>query len=238
MEDKVREFIYLNSKNYFSLKSMKAFYWITFIIPFFMMVIGIASIVLFTIISIVIYSIAYWFFVGVISSRHVKKTFELRFLTNGFMGVAISSLLIMFFISFGIISNIIKLDFVLCFFLFYVIFIFIYVALIILGIHKMIFKKIKEKSKTKSAVMLSIIGAILIPISGMVGISISRLLRTTTSENVRDIIGIIAFVLAIFLSSLSYINFVQYFYCKKYKIICDEHGEATSSLLEPQKKAL
>ena len=43
-------------------------------------------------------------------------------------------------------------------------------------------------------------------------------------------------ILVIFLPILAHINFVQYFYCKKYKIYCDESGDTTSPDLEYHKK--
>lgn len=47
----------------------------------------------------------------------------------------------------------------------------------------------------------------------------------------------IAYKLIIFLPAVAHINFVQYFYCKKYAIDCDEAGNKTSPALERRPKA-
>lgn len=39
-------------------------------------------------------------------------------------------------------------------------------------------------------------------------------------------------ILVIFIPALAHINFVMYYYCKKYGINCDEHGNTTSPKLE------
>lgn len=65
---------------------------------------------------------------------------------------------------------------------------------------------------------------------------VTSTVEKTASGAVQDIIGTTALVLVIFLPILAHINFVQYFYCKKYKISCDEYGNTTSPNLEYHKK--
>jgi hypothetical protein len=64
------------------------------------------------------------------------------------------------------------------------------------------------------------------------GMHTSKMLRAHASDAVQDIVGTVALVFVIFAPILAHINFVQYYYCKKYEILCDEYGDATSPNLE------
>lgn len=248
MRKKICDFIYLDAKNYISLGSLKVFYWGVFIIPFMMCVIGIVSIKmagvswksLFPLVSIGIWSLLYWTFVLILQSKHIKKTFALRFLVNGIAGLFISSLFWIFFVSFNIASDtpFLKFDFFLWILFFYLLFTVLYIAIIIFGVHKGIYGKIKEKSQSsKKWRMIMRLSAVFLPVSGVCGMYTERLLRANASVNVRVTVGTIGFILLIFVPGLANINFVQYYYCKKHKITCDEDGEETSPNLEkPLKK--
>ena len=65
----------------------------------------------------------------------------------------------------------------------------------------------------------------------------SRLMRAHASERAQTIVVTIGIVLLIFLPAIAHINFVQYYYCKKYGITCDEDGNETSPKLEHKPKA-
>jgi hypothetical protein len=78
--------------------------------------------------------------------------------------------------------------------------------------------------------------AAILPSSGLIGMYVSRILRTYASVAVQDIVGNSALISIIFLPILAHINFVQYFYCKKYNITRDEYGHTTSPNLEYHKK--
>lgn len=189
MREKVCNLIYLNPGNYISLESLKILYWGIIIIPFFMVLIGIVAInmigvswrSLFPIVSIVIWSILYWTFVLTIQSKKTKKTFKLRFLVNGIFGVFISSLFWIFAASFNLASEtqFLQLDFFLWLLFFYLLFSFIYVFVIILCVQKGVFALIKKKSKTKTALKISAFFGSLIPVSGVLGIYASRLMRAS-----------------------------------------------------------
>ena len=169
-----------------------------------------------------------------IQSKNTKKTFELRFLVNGISGVLISSLFWIMYASLSLFDNnpIIGFDFSLWILFFYSLFSVLYIGLIVLGVHKGIFKKIKEKSQTPKALAISAFFSAILPSAGVMGMYTSKMLREHASDEVQDICGTIALVLIIFLPILAHINFVQYFYCKKYKIFCDEYGDTTSPKLE------
>ena len=246
MDEKVRDLIYLDSKRYISIQSLRVFYWAISIIPVIMLTWGIVAIntiglnwrSLFPLISIAAWSLLYWTFVLTVQGKK-KKTFELRFLVNGVSGLLISSLFWILYASLGLFEDdpTIGFGFLLWILLIYLLFSILYIGLVILGVHKGIFKKIKEKSQTPKFLAISAFFAAILPGSGVMGMYTSKILRAHASVAVQDIVGNFALVLIIFLPSLAHINFVQYFYCKKYKIYCDEYGNTTSPDLEYHKKA-
>lgn len=245
MEENAKDLIYLDSKRYISIKSLRVLYWAISIIPFIMIVWGIVAIntiglnwmSLFPLISIVVWSLLYWTFVLTVQGRKAK-TFELRFLVNGLSGLLVSSIFWIFYSSLSLFDNnpLIGFDFSLWILLLYLIFSILYIGLVILGVHKGVFKKIKEKSQTPKALAISAFFSAILPSTGIMGMYTSKFLRAHASDAVQDIIGTTALVLVIFLPILAHINFVQYFYCKKYKISCDEYGNTTSPNLEYHKK--
>lgn len=245
MKENVRDLIYLDSKRYISIQSLRVLYWAILIIPFIMIIWGIVAIKtiglnwmsLFPLISIAVWSLLYWTFVLTVQRRKTK-TFELRFLVNGILGLLISSLFWILYSSLSLFDNnpLIGFDFSLWILLFYLLFSILYIGLVVLGVHKGIFKKIKENSQTPKALAISAFFSAILPSTGAMGMYASRILRAHASVAVQDIVGHSALVLVIFLPILAHINFVQYFYCKKYKISCDEYGNTTSPNLEYHKK--
>ncbi len=246
MREKVRDLIYLDTKRYMSLANLRVFYWAIIIIPFFMVVMSVVSInmiglnprSLFPLASVAIWSLLYWVFVLTIQSKRTKKSFELRFLVNGISGLFLSSLFWIFVASFNLASDtpFLKFDFFLWILGFYLFFSLIYVFAIILCVHKGVFALIKEKSKTKTALKVSAFFGALIPASGVIGMYTSRLMRAHASISMQHSIMTILTSLLIFLPALTHINFVQFYYCKKYGIDCDEYGNTMSPELERKPK--
>ena len=242
MKNNARDLIYLDTRRYMSLDSLRVFYWAIIIIPIIMVTWGIAAIYtvgvnlrsLFPLISIGIWSLFYWLFVLIIQSPKVKKTFELRFLVNGISGFLISFLFWILYASLSLLDNnpIIGFDFSLWILFLYLLFSVFYIVLVVLGVHKGIFKKIKENSQTPKALAISAFFSAILPSAGVMGMYTSKMLRAHASDAVQDILGTVALVLVIFAPILAHINFVQYYYCKKYKIVCDEYGDTTSPYLE------
>ena len=242
IKDNARDLIYLDTRRYMSLDNLRVFYWAIIIIPIIMVTWGIAALhtvgvdlrSLFPLISIGIWSLFYWLFVLIIQSPKVKKTFELRFLVNGISGFLISSLFWILYASLSLLDNnpIIGFDFSLWILFLYLLFSVFYIVLVVLGVHKGIFKKIKENSQTPKALAISAFFSAILPSAGVMGMYTSKMLRAHASDAVQDILGTVALVLVIFAPILAHINFVQYYYCKKYKILCDEYGDTTSPYLE------
>lgn len=245
MKENVRDLIYLDPKRYISIQSLRVLYWAISIIPIIMLIWGIVAIKtiglnwmsLFPLISIAVWSLLYWTFVLTVQ-RKKKKTFELRFLVNGVSGLLISSLFWILYASLSLLEDdpTIGFGFLLWSLLIYLLFSILYIGLVILGVQKGIFKKIKEKSQTPKFLAISAFFAAILPGAGVMGMYTSRILRAYASVAVQDIVGRSALILVIFLPILAHINFVQYFYCKKYKISCDEYGNTTSPNLEYHKK--
>lgn len=248
MREKVLYLIYLDTQRYISLDNLRAFYWGIMIIPFYMMVMGTVSIYttgvswksMFPLVSFAIWSLFYWIFVFTLQSKRTKKNFELRFLVNGISGLFVSSLTWILFVSFNLTSDtpFLSSDFFLWMLLFYLLFSLIYVFAIILCVHKGVFALIKKKSKTKTALMVSVFFGTVISSSGVIGLYTSRVIRAHVSISIQLLIVTILVILLVFLFALAHINFVQFYYCKKYGINCDEHGNTTSPELErkPMKK--
>ena len=132
MEEKVRNFIYLDTKRYISLSFLKVFYWKVLIIPIIMIVMGIAGKSLFPLVSIAVWSLLWWIFVLILQSKRVKKTFELRFLVNGILGLFVSSVFWILYIAINLVSDapFAELNFFLWILLFYLLFTAIYMALL------------------------------------------------------------------------------------------------------------
>lgn len=245
MRENSKDLIYLDTNRYISIESLRIFYWGIIIIPFSIAVLGVAAIntlgvnfrSLFPLISIGIWSLLYWIFVLTIQRKKTKKTFELRFLVNGLSGLLISSLFWIIYATLSLIDNdpSIGFNFLLWILFFYLFLSTFYIGLVVLGVHKGIFKKIKEKSQTPKVLAISAFFAAILPSAGAMGMYTSRILRAHASVAIQDIVGHFALVLVIFLPILAHINFVQYFYCKKYKISCDEYGNTTSPNLEYHK---
>lgn len=234
MREKVRDLVYLDTTRYTSLNNLRLFFWGIIFIPIIILIIGIVRKLAFPIVSIFLWGLLYWIFIFVIQNKHTKKTFQLRFLVNGISGLFLSSLFWIFFASFSSASNIsfLSFNFLLWILIFYLVFSLVYIVLIILGVHKGIFARIREKNRTKTALIISSFFGALIPCSGVLGIYSSRLLRSHASISMQYTIITIIAVLVIFIPALAHINFVQYFYCKKYSILCDEYGNTTSPKLE------
>ena len=113
MKENVRDLIYLDSKRYISIQSLRVLYWAISIIPIIMLIWGIVAIKtiglnwlsLFPLISIAVWSLLYWTFVLTVQGKK-KKTFELRFLVNGVSGLLISSLFWILYVSLCLLEDV------------------------------------------------------------------------------------------------------------------------------------
>lgn len=238
MRKKVQNFIYINTEKYISLESLKTFYWKCLILPIIMFVMGMISLgksgvnwmSLFPLISVAVWSFLYWMFYRKIQSPYTKITFELRFLVNGVFGLFLTSLLWFFFASFKLTveKSIMEFEFCLWVLLFYLIFTVSYITLIIIGVHRGTFEKIKKIGQTPLALAIDAFFSSLIPIAGIVGVSIHKFIKTNFNVEVQNTAATICFAMTIIITAMLNINFVKYYYCKKYKINCDENGNTST----------
>lgn len=246
MKEKVYNFIYLNSNRYLSLHCLQTFYWAIIIFPLTMIAWGIAAIrfigvngkSLFPLVSAIVWSSVYWIFVLTVKSKRTPKSFALRFLVNGISGILVSALFWCLYTSFILLDGnpIVGFDFAIGILIFYLLFSVLYMGIVVLGVQKGIFRKIRKKAQSPKAISLSAFFSALLPMAGVMGMYTSKILRAYTCITVQNIVGTVALVFVIFIPILAHVNFVQYFYCKKYKISCDEFGNTTSPNLEPTKK--
>ena len=234
MREKACDLVYLNTKTYISLKLLKFFYFGTIIIPIMMFVVWIVAKSIFPIVSIAIWTLLYWVFIFVIQSERVKKTFELRFLVNGITGLFISSLIWLFFTAFNIAADtpLFGWNFCLLALLLYWIFTAVYIAITLLLVHKGVCGKIRKKTQGKTAYIVTIVLMALFPSGILARRYRARLIREHLSVSTQITIIMVCVVLIMILCALGNINFLQYYYCKKYGINCDEHGNTTSPKLE------
>lgn len=239
MREKVLKFVHFNSNNYISYSFLKRFYWYILIIPFFTLMIGshllkqngISFKSLFPIVSIILWSIAYWAMVLTVKSNFLKKTYALRFWVNGTVGTFITSLMWIFFSSWNLLSDEPFLEFV--FFLWmipaYLLASAIYVLSIVARVR---YGKSVKTHNRKTVVSVSL------TISSMafLGTLVSSFLQNESSLSIQHIIMIISSIILIFVPSLAHVNYVKYYYCKKYNILCDETGDCESRNLCSEKK--
>ena len=239
MREKAIDLVYLNTKKYSTLADLKKAYWALFIVQAIMLVMGFGGIrtmgaswkTSFPIFAFIIWNLLFWIFISCI--QNAKNTFELRFLVNGISGL-LFSLLIWFLFACRCIfdpvgdNGLADLSFCLWLLPLYVLFSVSYIALIVLGVHKGVFKKIRKQWQSPVVLAIDALLASLIPLAVAAGMVTSRILRSHASVSTRNLVMTIGPVLLIFLPALGHINFVQYFYCKKYQITCDEDGNTNS----------
>lgn len=237
MRKKALAFVHFNSGNYLSYSFLRRFYWYVLIIPFSMLIIGVNLLridgvslkSLFPIVSIILWSIAYWAMVWTIKSNFTKKTFPLRFLVNGFMGIFITSLMWFFLSSWNLVADdpFLEFNFFLWMIPAYLLVSAIYVLSIIVRVHNGKYSKIHIK-KSAVSVLLTILSMVFL------GALVSRVLQNESGLRIQHIMMTINSIFLIFVPSLSYVNFVKYYYCKKYGFLCDENGDRESRLLYPK----
>ncbi len=235
MRNKALKLVYLNMGGDMSYSNLKVFCWVTVVALLIMAVMsssaikyqGISWKTLFPIVSASIWSLLYWIFVLAIRSDHVKKTFELRFLVNGISGLFVSS----FPWIFGASASLMETDnpyfnfsIFLWILLIYILVSIIYVVSVISGVHNGV-SRTKIYKKTKSFLTLLM--------ATMTIIFLSRVLSELIDPRFKYIGILVCVVLVMFTPIIIHINFVQYYYCKKYCINCDEDGDTTSPHLDP-----
>ncbi len=243
MKEKVRDFIYLGTDRYISFAELRTLYWKLLFVPAIIAALGILALYfagisyrsLIPLCSIVIWSWLYWKFVAKIKSDKTPKTFELRFLVNGVCGSLLSFLFWIVAATYYVLDDksYVGLRFSLLLLLVYFLFTAVYIALLVLGVHKGVYKRIREKSRTPKALAIASFFASLIPCSGVAGMYSVKILKAYATVRTQTIATNLTFVMMMILPAVGNVNFLQYYYCKKYGIHCDEYGDTTSPRLKP-----
>ncbi len=190
---------------------------------------GICGKALFPLVSVAIWTLLYWILVLSIKSKRVKKTFALRFLVNGTVGVLISSLMWIFFAGWNLMADSPFLHFHAFVWMIpiYLLVSAVYIAGVVIGTHQGVYAR--RKLKTKPIVFASAS----VSLAAFFGLIVSGILSETATLKIQHIVMTIGSIILIFVPVLAHINFLQYFYCKKYNITCDENGDAASQDLYP-----
>ena len=235
MEDRIRNFVYNNDHNYTSYGSVKCLmicvcWFITLIAGTYAII---AKLWLFMAIFIVI-NCAFLLHL-ILLKFFFKNNYALRFLSDGIVNMLLSSLFLPSaytilcatdcdtdFVKYGTLIS-------------YVMFIILHVVLMLC--HSK-FDKYQHTNQSLETKRTSLFIGSLIPISGTIGMIVARIIfgAFDFKNQVAVYVVFVAFTIVSLLFSLGYVNFVKYYYCKKYRIICDENGDTMSSNLEPKKK--
>ncbi len=232
MENKIRNYIHHNDTNYTSYDSMK--YVFVCIFLFLSLIVGTFAIVakLWWGLCVLIF-LDITFLLYLIVMPHIKKTYRFRFVSEGI----ITTLLSFLFLSSALIilfstecdSAGLTYGTLISYFLF----------TILVLVYTVCYSKsdiFQSPHNVTPKKYLMFLGA-LIPFSGIIGMVIAKIVfKTFDFDNqVAVYISYTIFVLVSFLFSLGYSNYIKYYYCIKYKVLCDEFGNAHSPELESEK---
>lgn len=236
MENRIRNFVYHNDNVYDSYDSVKCLFFC--FVPFLTVIIITAAVVakLWLCLSILLI-IDFTFLLHIILLKYFyKNTYALRFFSDGIVNLLLSGLLLLLayvailatesdtaFVNYGTL----------------IIYSIVVVLCIILFSKSSKSPKYEFSSQAPVPKKYSVIIGFLIPCSGTFGILIAKVIFSKF-EIENQVTAYIGFAIATIISMvfpLGYVrSFLKYFYCKKYKITCDEKGCYTSPMLFPLKK--
>ena len=234
MREKARNLVYLDPERYLDINSAGILPWATMIIPFIIFFASVSLHYTAIAITVCVCFLSKLIFVRIIQSDRIKKSFRLRFLVNGMMSFYVYADLFLLALMFSIatraqvaiwlLSSVIVFDIA-------------YIVAIVFMVHRDKFKGYKKEKINIKFKKASMIAGIILPTMGSLGYFTSKLIDKTNAVPSSIKLDIIFILLSFLLAALSlgFVNFVQYFYCVKYKINCDEKGKDSSPLLESTK---
>lgn len=239
--EKARDFVdfVYNSRYAFSLSAIDGFYkgsiMVTVLIALGAFVgvdrFGFTFEILFPVAAIAIWHLFYWLFKNKILLKITlnQSTFEYKFLARGIAGFFFSSLFLLLFMGPWAIMKEIAEGFVtgLLLLLLYLISSVLYVGIVMFCVHKGVYKKAAKKVKSPIYLAISAFSAALIPVSGLIGLLIGRVLESTVSLGAKNILSTLIWSFLILCGICFHAELIAYYYCKKYKISCDESGNFT-----------
>ncbi len=237
LKKKATDFVYLSTKTYLSISHLLTVAILPVMILHITYMLGIGNNIWGPLIFMGSISVLYALFVFFIVKGKIRNTFPLRFLVNGISLMFLTILFPGLFFSFCLIAEPNCMKILLFFIATYILFVALYLGLTVIGVHVGIYGRVRRFNNMPAVIAVNTVLSSLIPVSGAIGMWHGRELRQvlTVNEQVNALFvygAVLAFIL-----SLGHVNFVQYYYCIKYSILCDENGDTTSPKLIPAKKA-
>lgn len=237
MNENIKHFVYNNDANYASYASIKCL--MSCVCMFMSLITGTYAIVMklwHFVVILVIINVAFLLHLLFLKLIY-KNTYPMRFLSDWIVDMLLSWL---FLNSAFVVLYATKCDtnfVVIGTLISYTTFLLLSIVWMIKRSKSDVYKKYAQMEKNKRPI--EIVAVSIIPVSGTIGLVIGRII-TRGLDIEKNIIAYVVFVIFIVVSmcfSLGHVNLLKYYYCKKYKIYCDEYGNTTSPDLEYHKKA-
>lgn len=237
MNENIKHFVYNNDANYASYASIKCL--MSCVCMFMSLITGTYAIVMklwHFVVILVIINVAFLLHLLFLKLIY-KNTYQMRFLSDWIVDMLLSWL---FLNSAFVVLYATKCDtnfVVIGTLISYTTFLLLSIVWMIKRSKSDVYKKYAQMEKNKRPIEIAAVS--IIPVSGTIGLVIGRII-TRGLDIEKNIIAYVVFVIFIVVSmcfSLGHVNLLKYYYCKKYKIYCDEYGNTTSPGLEYHKKA-
>lgn len=237
MNENIKHFVYNNDANYASYASIKCL--MSCVCMFMSLITGTYAIVMklwHFVVILVIINVAFLLHLLFLKLIY-KNTYPMRFLSDWIVDMLLSWL---FLNSAFVVLYATKCDtnfVVIGTLISYTTFLLLSIVWMIKRSKSDVYKKYAQMEKNKRPIEIAAVS--IIPVSGTIGLVIGRII-TRGLDIEKTIIAYVVFVIFIVVSmcfSLGHVNLLKYYYCKKYKIYCDEYGNTTSPDLEYHKKA-
>ena len=235
MEQKVKNLVYLEPDRYVSLEISKNLFKASSFFVLLIVALGVMWEIISAVIMVCSWFVLYSAFVCVLHSRRLVKTFRLRFLVNGLTSLSMTSIFMLLLYIFLYLKYPGCIWWVLAGLISFLI---LYTAVIVYGVHKDCFGKVKKIYRGKRFRLFSSIAGSLMLVCVVLGWLTSKFIGETASEELKSKLLIWCLILLIFLTALGFINIIQYYYCIRYDIHCDENGVNASPQLEPPTKEM
>ena len=236
MNENIKHFVYNNDANYASYASIKCL--MSCVCMFMSLITGTYAIVMklwHFVVILVIINVAFLLHLLFLKLIY-KNTYPMRFLSDWIVDMLLSWL---FLNSAFVVLYATKCDtnfVVIGTLISYTTFLLLSIVWMIKRSKSDVYKKYAQMEKNKRPIEIAAVS--IISVSGTIGLVIGRII-TRGLDIEKNIIAYVAFVIFIVVSmcfSLGHVNLLKYYYCKKYKIYCDEYGNTTSPDLEYHKK--
>ena len=236
MNENIKYFVYNNDANYTSYASIKCL--MICVCMLMSLITGTYSIVMrlwHFVVILVIINVAFLLHLLFLKLIY-KNTYPMRFLSDWIVDMLLSWLFLnsAFVVlcetkcatNFVVIGTLIS----------YTIFLLLSISWMIKRSKSDVYKKYAQAGNIKRP--MDIVVASIIPVSGTIGFVIGRIITRglNIEKNINAYLAFAIFVVVSMYFSLGHVNLLKYYYCIKYKITCDQQGNATSQFLFPDKK--